>query len=78
LVQFIQLILPYLTLQIKLEYSTTLAPKATFLRDPEQLGYVIITSFLNLMLYRSIILDLSSTAFNEYSLSYSSGDMPFL
>jgi len=42
-----------------------------FVHDPEQLGYVIITSFPNLMLYRPIILDLSNTAFHEYSLSNS-------
>jgi len=53
-------------------------PKATFVQHPEQLDYIIITSFPNLMLYRPIILDLPNTAFHEFSLSNSSGDMCFL
>jgi hypothetical protein len=74
----VKFILPYVTLQIKVEYSTPLVPKATSVHDPEQLGDVIITSFPKLMLHHPIILDLPNTALHEYSLSNSSGVMCFL
>jgi hypothetical protein len=74
----VKFILPYVTLQIKLEYSTPLVPKATFVHDREQLGDVIITSFPNLMLHCPIILNLPNSALHEYSLSNYSGDMCFL